>query len=93
VRGLPAKAQGRAAAVTTGASLLHAQPPSLADSRKRHHEAAGHFEAALLRYPRLAWGYLHLALKAGLHVLEWVTESPPRLLVAAAFLVILYFWL
>lgn len=90
--GFQAKAQAAAAGVTSGASLLHARPPSLAESRQRHHVAAGHFEAGLLRWPRLAWGYCHLALKALLHVIEWVTESPPRFCTAIILIVVLKVW-
>jgi hypothetical protein len=90
--GVPAKAQTAAAGVTSGASLLHARPPSLAESRERHHVAAGHFEAGLIRWPRIAWGYFHLAVKTALHVIEWVTESPPRLLVAGGLIVVLKLW-
>lgn len=90
--GFRARAQAHAAGVTSGASLLHARPSSLAESRERHHTAAGHFEAGLIRWPRLAWGYFHLAVKALLNTIEWVTESPPRLAVAVVLIVVLHFW-
>jgi len=90
--GSRAKAQAAAAGVTSGASLLHARPPSLAESRERHHVAAGHFEAGLIRWPRIAWGYFHLAVKTVLHVIEWVTESPPRVIVAIVLIVVLKIW-
>jgi hypothetical protein len=86
-------ARARALAALSGPSLLHARPPSLAEQRERHHQAAAHFEAALLRWPRLAWGYWHLAVKAVLHLTEWVLESPPRLAAAAAVAVIVWFWI
>ena len=75
-----------------GHPLLHARPPSLAESRERHHVAAGHFEAGLIRWPRIVWGYFHLAVKTVLHTVEWVTESPPRLAVAIVLIVVLHFW-
>jgi hypothetical protein len=76
-----------------GTSLLHAQPSSLAQTHTRHKEAAGHWEAGLVRVPRRLWGYGHLALKALLHVIEWVTDSPVKFVIAAAFLVACWFWL
>jgi hypothetical protein len=87
-----ARAQAAAARVTSGSSLLTARPPSLAESRERHHVAAGHFEAGLIRWPRLAWGYFHLAIKTLLRVIEWVTESPPRLAVTLVLIAVLHFW-
>jgi hypothetical protein len=78
-------------AALTGGSLIHAKPPSLHETWTRHTESATHFQGWILRWPRYAWGVIHIALKAVLHALEWVTESPPRLLVAA--LVVLAIWL
>jgi hypothetical protein len=91
IRGAAAKA---AVLVNTGTatSLLRRQPSSLAQARDRHHIAAGHFEAGALRWPRLAWGYFHLLVKAVLHLAEWVTESPPRLAVALVLIVVIHFW-
>jgi hypothetical protein len=88
-------AAARAVAVVNTAaatSLLSRQPSSMAQARNRHHVAAGHFEAGLIRWPRLAWGYFHLLVKAVLHVAEWVTESPPRLAVTIVLIVVLHFW-
>ena len=76
-----------------GTSLLHAQPPSLVQTHSRHKEASEHWEAALARVPRRLWGYGHTVLKALLHVIEWVTESPARFVIAAAFLVACWYWL
>jgi hypothetical protein len=68
------------------ASGLHA-------AHLRHGEAAGHWQAALVRVPRRTWGYVHLLLKACLGLLDWVTESPARTAVAAIFLVACIKWL
>jgi hypothetical protein len=65
-------------------SLIHSQPPTFHEAWRRHHECAGHYEAALLKYPRLVWGYFHLlVIKPLLNLLEWVTESPARLVITA----------
>lgn len=82
----------RLSAALSGDSLLHAQPPSLHQSWTRHRQAAEHFEAVLLRYPRYLWGVIHTALKAALHAAEWVTESPPRLLVACLLIAAFWIW-
>lgn len=68
------------------ASGLHA-------AHQRHREAAAHWEAAAMRLPRRAWGAAHLLLKACLGLLDWVTESPARTLVATLFLVACIKWL
>lgn len=94
-----AQFSARVTANLAGPSLLHAQAPSLADQHKHHHEAAKPFresEALLMRVVlvlRVGWGYLHLAIKAVLHVIDWVTASFPRLLVAAGIWAALKFWL
>jgi hypothetical protein len=71
---------------------MHAAPPSLAEQRQRHHVAASRWNALIVRHPRVAWGYLHLVIKAVLHLIEWVLESPPRLLTAIVFIVIIAIW-
>lgn len=82
-----------ASGVLSGASLLHAQPPSLAQTWTRHRKCAEHYELwPPVRWGRYAWGGVHVALKAVLHVVEWVTDSPPRLLVAAALVAACWFW-
>lgn len=50
------------AAAARAGSLADAQPPSLRQAREWHHRCAGHYQAGLIRWPRLAWGYLHLLL-------------------------------
>lgn len=88
------KTGARAAALADRpGSLVHSQPPTFHQSHARHHEAARHYEALLLRCPRLLWGYFHLlAIKPALNFLEWVTESPARLAVALAIAAIVWIW-
>jgi hypothetical protein len=57
------------------------------------HEAAGQWDAWLIKYPRYAWGYAHLVLKAVLHFLDWVTESPARFVPAAVLVLLAYLFL
>ena len=79
-----AAGQGVARSVNGKDSLIHSQPPTFHEAWRRHHECAGHYEAALLKYPRLVWGYFHLlVIKPLLNLLEWVTESPARLVITA----------
>lgn len=78
--------------ISAGASLAHARPSSLAETRERHHRAAGHWNAAAMRIPRIIYGYIHLGVKGLLHLIEWVLESPPRLACALAALYFFVFW-
>ena len=68
------------------ASGLHA-------AHTRHGEAAAQWEAAVMRIPRRAWGYLHLLLKACIGVLDWVNESPARTIAAVIVTVACTHWL
>lgn len=80
-------------AVFTGGSLLHAQPPSLHQTWTRHQQCASHYQLwPPVRWGRYAWGAVHVALKAFLHTVEWVTDSPIKLLVAAALVAACWFW-
>ena len=90
-----ARVAGTAAAKSANGkdSLIHSQPPTFHEAWAHHHECARHYEAALLKYPRLAWGYFHLlVIKPLLNGLEWVTESPARFIVTAAILTIIWFF-
>lgn len=72
-------------------SLGDAQPPSFRQARDWHHQCAGHYEALIMRWPRLLWGYVHLlAVKPALNFAEWVTASPVRFAVAVAVGVIIW---
>ena len=81
------------AAADRAGSLADVQPPTLRQARDWHHRCAGHYQAALLRWPRLLWGYVHLLIiKPALNGLEWVTASPARAFVAAALLAVAWIW-
>lgn len=74
-------------------SLAHAQLPTFARARERHHEAAGRHNAPVFRVARLAWAYWHLLLiKPALNFLEWVTETPLRFLGAVILAVVIWHW-
>lgn len=70
-----------------------AHRPSMGETRAHHHAAASRWEAALIRGPRLTWGYAHLALKYALHLIEWATESPVTAAVVAALVLACLHWL
>ena len=81
------------AALDRAGSLTDAQPPTLRQARDWHRTCAGHYKTVLLRWPRLLWGYAHLAVvKPALNGLEWVTASPARAAVAAALLAVVWIW-
>ncbi len=80
-------------AALSGGSLLHAQPPSLAQTWARHRASATHYNAWAMSVPRHAWGVIHTALAAVLLAVIWVIESPPRLAFAAGIGVACWFYL
>lgn len=81
------------AALDRAGSLPDAQPPTLRQAREWHHKCAGHYQALLVRWPRLLWAYVHLLIiKPALNGLEWVTASPARTAVAAALLAVVWIW-
>lgn len=79
--------------VPAGTSVLHTRPPSLAQAATRHKEAAAHWEALAVRWPRRMWGWAHVALKALFHATEWVTDNPARFIVALAIAAACWLWL
>jgi len=97
-----ARAQAAAAAITAWAggvtsavqsgALVTWDPSSLADARERVHAAAAGWEALAVRVPRLLWGYGWLGFKAVLHLIEWVTESPVRFVIAAVLVAVAWFF-
>jgi hypothetical protein len=89
---LAGAAAGHASAVRSGA-LVKGRMPSMAEARDRHATAAGHYNAAAATWARHAWGYFHLLVKAVLNGIEWVTETPPRLFLAVAFIVVAWLWI
>jgi hypothetical protein len=81
------------AALDRAGSLPDAQPPTLRQARDWQHKCAGHYQAPLIRWPRLLWAYVHLLIiKPALNGLEWVTASPARSAVAAAILAVIWIW-
>ena len=88
---LPLRLAGRI--VAQDAAILHlSQPHSLAQIWEMHAQSARYFEAAALRWPRYAYGALHLALAAAVYSLVWVTRSPPLAILTAA-VIALAVWL
>lgn len=85
------RAQRAFTRISSGVSVLHAQPPSLAETRERHHRAAGQWNALAMVWPRIIYGYGHLCVKALLHCIEWVLESPPRVVIAAVVIYVFLF--
>jgi hypothetical protein len=74
-------------------SLIHAHPPTFARAAELHHLAADRHSAPLLRALRLVWGYAHMVLvKSVLNALEWVTETPLRVLGALVLILIIWLW-
>jgi hypothetical protein len=87
------RARTLAAMLDRPGSLAHAQPPTFRQARDRCHECAGHFQAGLLRWPRFAWGYLHLlVIMPALYLAVWVTESPARFIVTALIIAAICYW-
>jgi hypothetical protein len=81
------------AALDRAGALGDAQPPTLRQACAWQHRCAGHYESLLVRWPRLAWGYVHLlVIKPALNGLEWVTASPARSAAAAAVLAVAWIW-
>ena len=83
---------GFAQALSAGA-LVTAHPVSLKEAHARVHEAAAQWDALLIKVPRVAWGYIYLALKLALHVLDWVTETPARFIAAATVAFLAWYFL
>jgi hypothetical protein len=74
-------------------SLVHAQPPTFAQARERHHEAANRHGTTLFRHLRLVYGYFHLiVIKSSLNGLEWVSETPVLLLLAVIIGLVVWFF-
>lgn len=81
-----------AAAAARKGTLADAQPKTFRQSRDWHHHCAGRYEALLVRWPRLWWGYAHLlVVKPALNFAEWLTESPLRWFVALAVMAVIWF--
>lgn len=79
----------RAGAVLfSGASLMHAQPPSLAAIRAAHSAAAEAYRSQPLGTFRAAYGHVHLCLAAVAYGLLWIASSPVMTLLAVALVIV-----
>lgn len=81
------------ASLLTGHSVLNLDPPSIRTTWAAHRKAAAHWEAALVRYPRLAYGLAHTTACAVIYLLLWACSTPAGLLVTAGSVTACWFWL
>jgi len=87
-----ATAQAAARQVLTGASAWESAPPSLAVIWAHHSASARYYSAALVRYPRYAFGGAHIGVAALAYLLVLATDSAWKILGLAAVLALLV-WL
>lgn len=78
--------------ITAGHSLLHAQPPSLAQIHERHRQSASRYTAGAAHWPRRAWGWLHTTLAGFFYSLLWAVFSPAGIAIIAIAVVVFWFW-
>jgi len=84
---------GAAKWATRRESLVHAQSATFHETWAQHRECAQHYQAALLRYPRYAWGAVHVTLiKPLTDGSQWVTFSPARTIVTGAVAAVIWFY-
>jgi hypothetical protein len=73
----------------TGASVIHASPPSIMALWAMHRTAAEYYNAGILRWPRLAYGFWHAFVEAPLaYLFVWTGDSPPKRLLCLAVAVV-----
>jgi|307.fasta_scaffold00053_61 cytochrome bd-type quinol oxidase subunit 2 len=73
----------------SGASVVHAAPPSIMALWAMHRTAAEYYSAGALRWPRLAYGAVHAFAVAPLaYLLVWSGDSPPKLLLCLTVLTV-----
>jgi hypothetical protein len=78
--------------IPRGTDVLQAS--GLHDAHARHKEAAGEWGIPAVTVLRRIYGWLHLALvKAPLKTLDWVAESPARLVAAVILAAACTHWL
>jgi hypothetical protein len=82
----------RLTALATGDNPLGIQPPDVFALWRQHREAAGHWNAAVIRYPRLAYGLAHTSVAITGYWLFWATFSPAGLVITAALLAAFFYW-
>jgi hypothetical protein len=87
--------QKRGAAFTAREfDVIHGPPPTLARMHERHRVAASHWDAAIIRKPRAAWGLLHITLAAALYaVLDALFSPVGALITALSVYISIHFWL
>ena len=73
--------------------LIHLHPPAVSAVWARHHEAASHWDAALVRVPRLAWGVMHTGVTGVIYGLLWATSSPAGFVVLVVLTVACRIWI
>jgi hypothetical protein len=83
----------RVAARAVSISAVAMRPPSIQENHAAHREAAAQWEAALIRWPRHAWGFGHTCAKATADWLLAITFSPVGAVLAVAFIIVCWFWL
>lgn len=79
--------------IPRGTNLLQVDHGSLLSAHLRHVESAGGCKSPAARVLRRGWGWVHLVVKACLDVLEWLSESPVRAIVAVAAYFLVTHWL
>jgi hypothetical protein len=66
-------------------TLVHSQPGTFSQTWDRHMTCARHYNAAVLRWPRIGWGVVHTGvIKPVLNLVEVITSTPPGAAVCAA---------
>lgn len=88
-----AKVQAALTALATGDSLFHAHPKSLAQAIEHHQAAVQRKNGWATSVPRSIYAVFHVLIKIVTHAVDWVTESPPKLLVALAIIAVTYIWI
>jgi hypothetical protein len=70
----------RVTALATGDNPLGIQPPDVFALWRQHREAAAHWNAPVIRIPRLAYGLVHTGAVTTGYWLFWATFSPAGLI-------------
>jgi len=81
------------AARTRKLDLVHGPPSTIGGLHARHREAAAHWQGALPRRARLAWGWLHTAIATLLYAALDAAFSPVGAVIAVLFIYALLHWL
>lgn len=92
---------GRGSAAAAGARLrevasrplIHLPAPAMSALWARHQEAAWHWDAGVIRWPRQAWAVMHVAVTGLVYGLLWVTFSPAGFAALGVLVAACWFWL